>query len=101
MSISFKKTGERVCPCPPRRLMDYGAGWGNRTNRDGTAPPVLNIHHWGRKTVPDHSPPLGSLYIVECALRAVGLKLQRGKIVHAGLHRCSSNQRKYIANLVR
>jgi hypothetical protein len=27
--------------------------WGNRTNRDGPAPPVLNIHDRGRKTVPD------------------------------------------------
>jgi len=33
--------------------MDYYAGWGNRRNRDGTAPPVLNIHLWGRKTVPE------------------------------------------------
>jgi hypothetical protein len=28
----------------PKFLMDYCAGWGNRTNRDGTVPPVLNIH---------------------------------------------------------
>ncbi|MFZ0961102.1 MAG: hypothetical protein WAO35_09365, partial [Terriglobia bacterium] len=33
--------------------MNYCAGWGNRTNRDGTAPPVFNIHLWGRKTVLD------------------------------------------------
>lgn len=32
--------------------MDYCAGWGNRTNRDGTAPAVLNIHLWGREMVP-------------------------------------------------
>ena len=37
----------------PKFLMDYCAGWGNHRNRDGTAPPVLNIHLWGRKTVPD------------------------------------------------
>jgi hypothetical protein len=36
----------------PKFLMDYVAGWGNRTNRDGTAPLVLNIHLLGRKTVP-------------------------------------------------
>ena len=29
--------------------MDYCAGWGNRRNRDGTAPPVLKIHPWGEK----------------------------------------------------
>src|SRR6266566_9425883 len=33
----------------PKFLMGYCAGWGNRRNRDGTAPPVLNIHPWGRK----------------------------------------------------
>ena len=33
----------------PKSLKDYGAGWGNRRNRDGTAPPVLNIDHWGEK----------------------------------------------------
>ena len=33
----------------PKFLMDYVAGWGNRTNRDGTAPPVPNIHLWGEK----------------------------------------------------
>jgi hypothetical protein len=39
--------------------MDYGAGWGNRRNRDGTAPPVLNIHLWGRKTVPGTCEKIG------------------------------------------
>ena len=33
----------------PKFLMDYCAGWGNRTNRDGTAQPVFNIHLWGEK----------------------------------------------------
>jgi hypothetical protein len=33
----------------PEFLVDYGAGWGNRRNRDGTAPRVLNIHPWGNK----------------------------------------------------
>jgi hypothetical protein len=37
--------------------MDYGAGRGNRRNRDGPAPPVLGIHPWGRKTVTDPFPP--------------------------------------------
>ena len=41
----------------PKFLMDYCAGWGNRRNRDGTAPPVINVHLWGRKTVPDTVPP--------------------------------------------
>jgi hypothetical protein len=36
----------------PKFLMDYRAGWGNHTNRDSTAPPVLNIYPLGRKTVP-------------------------------------------------
>jgi hypothetical protein len=33
----------------PKFLMDYGAGWGDRTDRDGTAPPVLDIHLGGEK----------------------------------------------------
>jgi hypothetical protein len=37
--------------------MDYSAGWGNRRNRDGTAPPVLNNHLWRRKTVHDRFRP--------------------------------------------
>jgi len=32
--------------------MDYGAGWGNRRNRDGTAPLVLIIHLGEKKAVP-------------------------------------------------
>jgi len=36
----------------PKFLMDYGAGWGNHRNRNGTAPPVLNFHPWGREMVP-------------------------------------------------
>jgi len=35
-------------PLLPKFLMDYDAGWGNRTNREGTAPAVLNIHPWGQ-----------------------------------------------------
>ena len=36
-----------LSPSPPRSL-------GNRTNRDGTAPPVLSIHLWGKRMVPDN-----------------------------------------------
>jgi hypothetical protein len=35
----------------PKFLMHYCAGWGSRRNPDGTAPPVLEIHLLGRKTV--------------------------------------------------
>jgi len=31
----------------------------NRTNRDGTAPPVLNIQLWRRKTVPGTCEKIG------------------------------------------
>jgi hypothetical protein len=47
--------------------MDYGAGWGNRRNRGGTAPPVLNFHPWGRNTVPDHH------FIASAALNVVDI----------------------------
>ena len=40
----------------PKFLMGYCAGWGNRRNRDGTAPLVLDIHVWGMSVFPRQSP---------------------------------------------
>jgi hypothetical protein len=54
LNLESRSTPPVLFQLLPKFLMDYGAGWGNRTNRDGTAAPVLKIHVWGKKTVPEH-----------------------------------------------
>src|SRR5437879_4777391 len=81
----------------PKFLMDYCAGWGNRTNRDGTAPPVLNIHLWGRKTVRAASSPRPR---VAHTLRLEAVKKSTASRRGAKAHRiASSNSFNFFAGL--